>query len=199
VASTGYRRLVPTIVGLVLLGAACGSGGSKATTAATSTTPTTRARGAAAAAFRQCMASHGVTIPQRTRPSTPGTTEPSGTANDGAGGGGFGGGGGGSGFGGLTTAPPGVDQATFQAALNACRSLVPTGGGGAQFQAAFTAYLNCLKSHGIQVDPSQGRRALSGLDQTSSAFQAANQICRQLLPTRSGASSTTSPSTSVPA
>lgn len=193
------------IAALAVVAAACG-GGSKA--ASQPTTTVAGGRGAALQAFRRCMASHGVTLPQRQRTSTttngsePPQSDNGGGDNGGSGfgGGGFGGGGfGGGGFGGgggfanrFNQAPPGVDPAKYQAAVGACRALIPNPQNNAQFQSAFTAYVNCLKSHGVQAgDPSQGFQALSGVDRNSATFQAAQQVCRPLLPNR-GPGSTTS-------
>ena len=184
------------IAALAVVAAACG-GGSKA--ASQPTTTVAGGRGAALQAFRRCMASHGVTLPQRQRTST--TTNGSEPPQSDNGGSGFGGGGfsGGGGFGGgggfanrFNQAPAGVDPAKYQAALGACRSLLPNPQSNAQFQSAFMAYVNCLKSHGVQAgDPSQGFQALSGVDRNSATFQAAQQVCRPLLPNR-GPGSTTS-------
>jgi hypothetical protein len=170
---------------LAVVAAGCG-GGSKAASQTTTTAPSGN-RGAALSAFRQCMASHGVTLPRRPRSTS--TTSGSGAPTSDDGGGGFGGGGAAARF---SQPPPGVDPTKYQAALQACQSLIPSPQNNAQFQSAFTAYVNCLKSHGIQTgDPSQGVRALNGVDRTSAAYQAANQVCRPLLPNR-GPGSTTS-------
>ena len=162
-------------LGVLLLGlVACGGSGNKVA-ASTSTTSTTAERGAALQAFRTCMSNHGVTMPQR-RPGA-------------GGGGGFGGGFGGGNF----QAPPGVDNATFQAALSACRSLVPAGGqGGGQSASARKAYASCLSQHGVTVTTdAQGNPDLQSIDRTSPAFQAANTTCRALLPLRPQAPTTT--------
>ena len=176
--------------------AACGGGSSAKTTSATTAAPTTTtttnssARRAAAAAYRNCLASHGVNLPAR----TPG----------GGGGGGFGGGGGGfgggfGGFGGTTTLPPGVTPAEMNAATAACASLRPAFGGGgansAAFRTAFTAFINCLKNHGVTgigtVDPNNPQAALANMDRTSATYTAATQACRALLPTRGSGTTTT--------
>jgi hypothetical protein len=134
------------------------------------------------------MASNGITLP--TRPNTPSSRPPD-TANNGSGANGFGNGGG---FGRFLQPPPGVDPTAYQNALNACRSLLPTGGGnGAQFRTAFAAYVNCLRNHGVTTgDPSQPQSALANVDRNSPAFQAANQQCRALLPQR-GTTTTSTP------
>jgi hypothetical protein len=161
-----------------LLGA-CG-GGPKASS---TTTTTPNGRGAAVAAFRACMASHGFKLPARLRTPTSGTGST--TPRTGDGGGGF--------FGGQRTpftAPPGVDQQKYDAAVNACRSKLPAFGNGAdnaQFRTAFTAYATCLKNHGVQGigDVTSGRQALANVDRASASFQAADQACQALRPTRS--------------
>ncbi len=188
-------------LGLLLLGlAACGGSGNKVAASA-STTSTTAARGAAFQAFRTCMANHGVTLPQRAPGTgtsgagggaggTPTTDNPA-AGGDGAGGGGLGGGG--FGGGGALQPPPGVDNATYQAALSACRSLIPAGGpGGQQTASARKAYATCLSQHGVTVTTdAQGNPDLQGIDRTSPAFQAANGTCRALLPQRPQATTTT--------
>jgi hypothetical protein len=170
--------------------AACGGGASSAKAA--STTPTTAAPATATAsrsAFRQCMASHGITLPSR--PANTPSSRPPDTANDngGTGGGGFGGG-----FGArFSQPPPGVDPTAYQNALNACRSSLPTGGANsAQFRTAFVPYINCLRSHGVMTgDPSQAQQALAGVNRSSPTFQTANQACRALLPQRGAGTTTT--------
>ncbi|HZQ26481.1 MAG TPA: hypothetical protein VFA94_02175 [Acidimicrobiales bacterium] len=174
-------RLTTAVTVLVLVaGAACGGGGTKtAATTTTTTTSTTASRGAAMQAFRDCMAAHGVQLPAR-QPRTSTSTTAGGappTSDGGRRGGGF------------STPPPGVDPATFQAAMQACASTLPAGGFGggngnnAQFRSAFVAYVTCLKNHGVQTgDPSQGRQALANVDRTTPAFKAADQACRSLLP-----------------
>jgi hypothetical protein len=139
-------------------------------------------------AFRDCMAAHGVTLPARTPRSSTSTTDNAGSGT---------GGGSGRQGGGAFTAPPGVDQATFQAAMQACASTLPAGGfgggngGNAQSRTAFVAYVTCLKNHGVATgDPALGRQALANVDRTTPAFQAADQACRSLLPTTSTTSTT---------
>jgi hypothetical protein len=76
--------------------------------------------------------------------TTPGETRPARTPG---GGGGFAGG-----FANRFNTPPaGVDPAKYKTALAACKSKLPTGGGGGGFQnnTAFQAYLSCLKDHGV--------------------------------------------------
>jgi hypothetical protein len=192
---TSPRLLVLPLVAVACLATACGSGGSKTAAAATTTT-VAGGRGAGLTAFRQCMASHGINLPQRTRPSTVPNATGGSQPPDSGGGGGSGGGFGGNRF---NQPPAGVDPAKYQAALSACQSQLPTGGGGgAQFRTAITAYVTCLRNHGVQTgDPTLGRQALSGVDQTSATFQAADQICQALRPARPGGGSTTTTPTTV--
>lgn len=180
---------IPLVVaaGAMALFAACGGGGSKASS---TTTTTGNGRGAALAAFRTCMASHGVKLPDRRQARDgQGSTGSTGSTTRPSGGGFFGG------RGGPFTAPPGVDQQKYNSALNACRSQVPAFGNNAdnaQFRTAYTAYLNCLKNHGVQGigDVTTGRQALANVDRTTPAFQAADQACRPLLPARPSTTTT---------
>jgi hypothetical protein len=202
--SNPFARRAGTVIFAATLAttiAACG-GGSSAKTTATTSAPTstttannTSARRAAAVAYRNCLASHGVNLPART-PGTGGTG--GGGGGFGGGGGGFGGGGGGGGgggfggFGGTTTLPPGVSQATYNAAQSACASLRPTFGGGggansAQFRTALVAYINCLKNHGVTgigtVDPNNPQAAMANVVRNAT-YTAATAACRPLFPTR---------------
>ncbi len=70
--------------------------------------------------------------------------------------------------------PAGVTQAQYQAALQACRSQLPAGGGfgrGGANSAAFAAYRNCLQLHGVTLpaagQPAAGQAAGSGQTATS--------------------------------
>jgi hypothetical protein len=187
------RAMLGAAVGAVVLATAACGGGSKAASQTTTTT-VAAGRGAGLQAFRQCMAAHGVTLAQRPRTSS--TTEgsaPPPSRTDGGGAGGFGGFGGGGGFANRFQQPPaGVDPGKYRTALQACQAQLPNPQGNAQFQSAFVAYVNCLKSHGVQVgDPSLGARALDGVDRSTATFQAAQQVCRALLPNR-GQGTTTS-------
>ncbi len=201
------RRLLLTpvvLIGGVLLLAACGGGGSHAgaATNSTSTTPDGRGPGggfrSALTAFRDCMASQGVTLPQRTPRSTvPGETRPSFTPGSGfPGGGGFGGGGFGARF---ATRPAGlnVSDSKYAAAYNACKSKLPSfngNGGGFLNNSAFQAYFSCLKDHGVTIDANNFR----SINRSDPKVQAAMTTCRPLLPQggfgRGGSSSTTAPS-----
>jgi hypothetical protein len=189
------------VASITAAAAGCGGGSSTAAKAVTTTTPTTVAgRGAGLQAFRQCMSTHGVTIPQRTGGGGSGgtgtsTSQPPDTGGTPGANGGVGGG-----AGRFLQPPAGVDPAKYQAALGACRSLIPTGGGGggagaggAQFRTAYIAYVTCLRNHGVQTgDPALAQQALTGVDRTSAAFIAAAQACRPLLPQRNPGTTTTS-------
>jgi hypothetical protein len=159
---------------VVLFAAACGSSGPDQPAAASAQT--------GLAAYQSCLGSHGVTLPSNTgrpsfspgaRPSFSPGARPSFSPGGGGGGGGFGGGL----FG--TQAPSGVDQSTWDAALQACASVRPTAGpsgnrGGGN-DSATRAYRNCLTEHGAA---SAGPLATS--DPTVVAAMAA---CAPLRPT----------------
>jgi hypothetical protein len=125
------------------------------------------------AAYVQCLRRHGVNLPtaypsgfrRGPRPSgfpTRPTARPSGAP-----------GGRYPGFG--MSPPPGVDQATWQKAQQACANLRPTArpGTGYGVRHPDAAYRNCLRDHG--VDPGQ----LAGTDPKTSAALAA---CKVLSP-----------------
>jgi hypothetical protein len=133
--------------------------------------------------------------PGAPRPSrSPGAPRPSRSPGAGGfGGGGFGGGGfGGGGFagGGLgggifndpSHPPTGVSTSAWTAALAACKSLAPTfnrsGGGGASGNSQYTAYLNCLKSHGVTASGGQG-----SFNTADPKVAAAMKTCAPLRPT----------------
>ncbi len=160
------------------------------------------------------MSSHGVKITVPTRPrdgsgtplsTTPGETRPARN-------------GGGAGFGGgfanrFDTPPAGVDPAKYSAALAACKSKLPTGGGGDfQNNTAFQAYASCLKDHGVTLPGNRGGGTASTTTPTTAtgttpttAFnrndpkvQAALKTCQPLLPAgglgRRATTTTTAPS-----
>lgn len=145
----GHRiRLAGLGLGLAAIGAlavACtSSSGTSASPAPSATNALT--------AYTTCLQRNGVVLPSgigRTGfPSGRPSVRPSGSP--GAGRGGFGGGGGGFGGGGFgTQAPTGVDQATWDKAMQACASVRPTLGGGGGNNSAFVAYRNCLSEHGV--------------------------------------------------
>ncbi|HEY2792594.1 MAG TPA: hypothetical protein VGJ28_09570 [Micromonosporaceae bacterium] len=169
-----------------------GCGGSSAKATASTSTNKTGANGIQA--YVSCLNQHGVkiTLPSgaaRTRPSGAPRTRPSGAPRPsfspgaGRGAGGFGGGGFGGGiFGNANNPPSGVSQSTWSAALTACKSVQPTfnrgGFGGGGNNAAFQAYLNCLKSHGVSA--SAGPNSLSTSDPKTAT---AMKTCAPLRPT----------------
>ena len=193
---------------------ACGGSDSSSSGAAAGASSTTSTNGSGAtqnAAFekyRQCLKDNGVTLPDRGNgqgggggygpPAGAGAggTPPTGTNGTppaGAGAGGFPGG--------------GQNSAKFQKAMQACAKLRPqgsfrggNGNGGQRPQQdikAFTPYLTCLKSQGLDVKVSDGFNALRGLKQSDPKVQAAFKACQSKLPQRPGgtATTTTTPST----
>ena len=197
--------LAGRIAGLVLIGltaaaglAGCG-GGSSSTAAPSSNASGNAARGAAGVqAYVSCLTQHGVTLPSRApgargtrspgaRPSFSRAPRPSGSAGAGRFGGGFGGGGfGGGGFGGglfnnPSNPPAGVSASTWSAALTACKSLQPTAAGrgnGGFNNSQFTAYANCLRSHGVTFSAGP-----NGLSTSDPKVAAALKTCAPLRPT----------------
>jgi hypothetical protein len=191
-----FSLSVVAVAALTVLGAACG-GSSSAKAATTSTTAAAAGGGAnrvAFQAYRTCLSQHGVTLPQRTRPT--GTPPPSGGGTGGlpGDGGGFGGGGFGGGFGGGGTPqslPPGVTATQFAAAQSACRSKLPAGGffGGGRGGAAFQAYTSCLRDHGVTIPGGTSQTTVAGsprptFNRNDPKFVAANKVCAALLPSR---------------
>jgi hypothetical protein len=156
---------------------ACGGGTSHAATVATSTTVAGGGNGQFGrrlSAFRDCMSSHGVTLPQRNRQGDggPPSTTPGETFRP-RNGGGFGGGR-------FLTPPAGVDAAKYTAALNACRSQLPTGfGNGGLNSTAFGAFTSCMKDHGVTISGPGGFR---GLNRNDPKVQSALTTCGVLLP-----------------
>ena len=194
-----------------MLAAACGTGSS--TTTAGGATATTGGDGQASRqAYRDCLAQNGVNLPARGQGSDQGG--PPGTNADGTPSGDPNGGPPADGTPDAGNFPrgqgtiPGVDQATMDAARQACKDLQPTGGfgggGGGGGGTAFQAYASCMKDHGVTV-PSRGNGSTdtstppSTIDRTSAAYTAANDACKALLPTpgQGGGGSTTS--TTAPA
>jgi len=153
------------------------------------TTPTTTPFQKAFTTYRKCMAKHGVKLAARPRNGN-GTPDGSRPAGQGTGspGGGFGG------NGVPRNLPKGVSLKKYQAAQKACQSKLRGNGFGAN-SGQFQAYLSCLRDHGVNV-PQAGSSGggLSQINRNDPAFQAANQICGQLLPQRGpGAPPTSSP------
>jgi hypothetical protein len=208
------------LLAAVLVLAACG-GKSGSSAGASNTSPTTSTApagqggqsggnggrfGSALAAFRDCMSSHGITLP--TRPRNGNRTPPSTTPGEtfpppGAGGGG--GGGFGFGFGNFAdrfnTPPAGVDPTEYKAALTACRSKLPTGNGFAD-NSAFQAYRSCLQDHGVTLPSSGSAGSASGINRNDPKVQAALKTCAPLLPAgfgRRGGTGSSTTTTTVPA
>jgi hypothetical protein len=171
--------IVSVLAGLALLATGCGSASSTSSAGASATTGGDQQ--AARQAYRDCMASNGVTLPDRGR----GGGQGQGTFNpSGSGGQTDQGQGGGPGQGTV----PGVDPATMQKARDACQSLRPAGGsGGGLGGTAFQAYASCMKDHGVTL-PTRGDDSTntstppSSIDRSSATFQAANNACRALMP-----------------
>jgi hypothetical protein len=183
-SSCGRRRSL-TVIGLALLvgAVACGGSGKASPTpvAAADGTTTTLAPDAA---YTACLRQHGVNVPDRAPRtdttqgnggSTPPSSRPPGSRPPGSRP--------------STTLPPGVDAAAFQAARDACKSLMPgpgANGPGAQ-SGAFQAYASCLKDHGITLPDNGG---FGGVNRDDPAFKAADTICAPLRPAPSSTSST---------
>lgn len=131
------------------------------------------------AAYRECLAQHGVVLPDRGSPP-PGM--PSGAARSAmppA-----------AGPSGLPTGPPpsgaagmpsGIDASAWAAAQEACADLRPTGGPrsgpGAPDAGALQAYLACLKDHGVTASPG------AAIPSTEPSASAALATCAPLRPT----------------
>jgi hypothetical protein len=167
--------LVVAAAASALLAAGCGGGSSGAKVAqvgstprtTTGTNPSSGSGKGNAVAYAACMRSHGVPLfpdPNRHGAISPGK---------------------------------GVDPNSpqFRNAQGACRSLLPAGVGNTtagrsqlspQQQALLLRYAKCMRSHGLPKfpDPTSYGSALEPdqVDTTSPQFQAANKICRSLLP-----------------
>jgi hypothetical protein len=175
---------IACLLGAVLALGACGGGtknaSAKKASGSATTSTTAGDRRAAIAAFRSCMADHGITLPDRGAgggqggPSFPQGGPPTSSS------------GGGRGF---RQAPAGVDQAKYDAARQACQDKLPQGGfgggGDPAARSARDAYRRCLADHGVQVPTTvtntPGPRPTINRDDP--AFAAADQVCRPLLPT----------------
>jgi hypothetical protein len=153
-----------TALGALIATAIAGCGG--ASKSAANPASSSSSRGNELQAYINCLDQHGVHItlpsgaadrtgrptafPSRSRSTDRPTVRPS-AGRSGFPGGGFPGGGG---FGALGNTPPsGVDQATWEAAQQACASVRPSFGGG-NFRGggdngANAAYRNCLQNHGV--------------------------------------------------
>ncbi|MCC9308138.1 hypothetical protein LN042_13750 [Kitasatospora sp. RB6PN24] len=163
--------------GLLLTGCSSSAGSSNAGAASASSSPSAGASdsgSAARAAYTACLKDHGVTLPTG-RPSGRPSGHPSGAP------------GGGGPWGGGSPDP------ARQAAMQACASLRPQGGGGGRGNggglnsSAMQAFTSCLKDHGVTLPSSGGLRALNTADPNTAA---AYKTCAPLLPARpSGAPS----------
>ena len=174
----GWRTAgsVLAMVGMAALLTACGDG-------AEGTSATGDGQGGFAA-YQECLAQQGITLPSRGQQGEP---PPSGIPRampegEGAppsgppGGGGFGG-----------FMPEGVDQETWQKAQEACASVRPSGGpgggqggpggfGGAD-NSALAAYRNCLAENGVSSPARPGQ-----LNTADPKLAAAEKACAALRP-----------------
>jgi hypothetical protein len=184
-------------IGALLLGAAAVAGLAAACGGSSGNPPATAAANGANngfAAYTQCLERNGVVLPSASanprgtggvRPSNRPSARPSGGTGNG---GGFGGGGfGGFAFG--NNPPAGVDQATWDKAMQACASVRPSFSAGGANNSALVAYRNCLTEHGVTF-PSGGPRGgtgsgggFAGLNTADPKVAAALTACEPLRPT----------------
>lgn len=148
--------------------AACGSSSSPTATSSSATNAAGApgapgAPGGGSAAFRQCLAKQGVTLPQQTG------TPPSG--------------------GGAPAPPGGASSAQLRAALQKCGAAGggPAGPGGPGQATALTKFAACMRSHGINLPTANTSGSgpvfnTKGLNTTSAAFKAAEAKCSSDLP-----------------
>jgi hypothetical protein len=117
-------------------------------------------------AYATCMRSHGVpTFPD---PNGKGGVDASGVAN--------------------------LNSPQYRKAQEICRPLAPSVGGHSiqggsltpQQQAQLLKFARCMRSHGVPKFPDPTTKGLSpsGVDPNTSQFQAAQKVCRTLLPNR---------------
>jgi len=180
-------------MGALLLGAAAVAGLAAGCGGSSGTPPANAAAngGNGFAAYTQCLARNGVVLPSASaradrtggvRPSNRPSTRPSGGTGNG---GGFGGGG----FAFGNQPPAGVDQATWDKAMQACASVRPSfaaGGNGGANNSELVAYRNCLSEHGVTF-PSAGARGgggggFAGLNTADPKVAAALSACAPLRP-----------------
>ena len=186
------RAGIITFVIIGALGAAACSGSSgKVASASNASSAAPSSSSGAQQAYRDCMSQHGVTLPARNRNQS-GGSDSSGSNSDQSGAPR----GPGGGFNGQFSLPPGVDQATFNAAQQACASLRPAGGG-SRGGAAAAAYRSCLADHGVTVPSTSSGGPPPSIDRNDPNFAAANDACRALLPTRGSNGSSSSSSSNA--
>lgn len=195
-------------IGALLLGAAAVAGLAAACGGSSATPPANAAGngGNGFAAYTQCLARNGVVLPSSSanpradrtggvRPSNRPSARPSGGTGNG---GGFGGGG----FAFGNNPPAGVDQATWDKAMQACASVRPSfGANGGANNSELVAYRNCLTEHGVtfpSAGPSGGPRGggfggLGGLNTADPKVAAALNACAPLRPTGGAPRPTTTP------
>jgi hypothetical protein len=178
--STAKIRLLGGATALLLL-AGCGNGSATAKQGASPGATS----GGSRAAFNDCLRKNGITLPS----GGPGG-QPGGRPSGGAG---------------------GFQQSMSperQKAFEACRSLMPNGGGFGQNNSAMQAFRACLKTHGVTLPAGRGQRptgtpapgatpasnggqgpgggpgnGLRGLKTSDPKVAAAVKTCRPLLPT----------------
>jgi hypothetical protein len=189
--------LAARIAGLMLTGlaaaavlAACGGGSSSTATPSADQSRSASGGAAGIQAYLSCLSQHGVTLPSRARGArasrSPGARPsfsrgPRPSRSAGVGGGGFGGGGFGGGlFNDPSNPPAGVSASTWSSALTVCKSLRPTAAGrnGGFNNSQFTAYANCLRSHGVTFSAGP-----NGLATSNPKVAAALKTCAPLRPT----------------
>jgi hypothetical protein len=190
------------VLGLAVALAACGGDASPSSASSSgAATTTTTAAGADFTAYRDCLASHGVTLPAGTPRARPadGVDQRGGAAPAGPPAGGF--------RGGVATGsslPDGVTQAQFDAAQAACADQRPQRAGGAPggVQAsALRAYASCLADHGVEASTTAGTGpggtggagAFPRINRDDPDFPAARAACAALEPSPAGATTTTTP------
>ena len=166
------------LVSLVLVAAGCGGGGSPGShvaqlgstatqTGSSSNASAASAQANGALAFAGCMRSDGVS--KYPDPGSSGTVKPS-------------------------LQQLGVSSSRFQAALSACRHLLPNGGlppnqaEQQQVRALSLRFSQCVRAHGVPNFPDPGSDgripdpATAGINQGSPKFEAANQTCGRYRP-----------------
>jgi hypothetical protein len=178
---------------LVLTLTACGGGTSSSdnSSGTVASTPAASAAASGAAggrpdftAYRDCLATNGVTLPDGGQGGPAGGGFPSGVPSGGPGAFPSGAAPSGARPGGGFPLPDGVDQATFDKAQAACASVRPSfgprGGRPALDQTAVAAFKSCLSDHAVTVP--DGDNWLQQLDRTDATVKAALDTCAPLLP-----------------